>query len=58
MATEMQTQSGRCPIHGDLDGVRHMPTSGFPWIYHAVRRMMARRRPFRCPNCGEPIETS
>jgi hypothetical protein len=57
VATETQTRSGRCTSHGEVEGTRDMPGTGFPWIYHAVKRMMARQRPFRCPNCGEPIET-
>jgi hypothetical protein len=57
VATETQTSSGRCPTHGDVEGTRDMPGSGFPWVYNAVRRMIARRRPFRCPDCGAAVET-
>jgi hypothetical protein len=57
VATEVQTRSGRCPTHGEVEATRDMPRSGFPWIYNAVRRMIAGRRPFLCPNCGAPVET-
>jgi hypothetical protein len=58
VATEVQTQSGQCPTHGDVEATRDMPGSGFPWIYHAVQRMIAKRRPFVCPECGKPVQTS
>lgn len=56
MANELQTKSGRCPTHGTVDATRDMPGSGFPWVYNAVRRMIASRRPYRCPTCGAPVE--
>jgi hypothetical protein len=58
MATEEEHRSGRCTTHGEVEATRDMPRSGFPWVYHAVRRMMARRRPFRCPECGASVETN
>jgi hypothetical protein len=57
VTTEEEHQSGRCPTHGDVEATPDMPKSGFPWVYHAVQRMMARRRPFHCPECGAPVET-
>jgi hypothetical protein len=58
MAIEVETRTGRCDTHGTVEGARDMPRSGFPWVYNAIRRMMARRQPFRCPECGKPVETA
>jgi len=58
MAIEVETRTGRCPTHGTVNATRDMPKSGFPWIINGVRRLIAARRPFRCPTCDAPIETS
>jgi hypothetical protein len=56
MATEVETQMGRCTTHGTVEGTRKVPEVTFPWIVNSVRRSFARRRPFLCPTCGEPLE--
>ncbi|MEY9872777.1 hypothetical protein ABH931_002254 [Streptacidiphilus sp. MAP12-33] len=57
MATETQTRHGRCPRHGPVEATREVPAITFPWLYHWVRRSLAaRREPFRCPDCGAPVE--
>jgi hypothetical protein len=58
MAIEVETRTGRCATHGTVEGTRDMPKSGFPWAYNAIRRMMARRKPYVCPECGAPVETA
>jgi hypothetical protein len=58
VANEVQTQSGQCPTHGTVEATRDMPRSGFPWIYNSVRRKMAGRKPFVCPECGADVESS
>lgn len=55
MATEVQTQSGRCATHGTVQATREIPKMGFPFIVFAVWRAIAKRRPFRCPDCGAAI---
>jgi hypothetical protein len=55
MAKETETQTGRCPTHGDVTATREIPKMGFPFVWFAIARAMARRRPFRCPECGEPV---
>ncbi len=55
MANEVETRTGRCATHGTVEATREMPGMGFPFIYFAVVRAMARRRPFRCPECGQPV---
>jgi hypothetical protein len=58
MPLETETRTGRCASHGTVDATRDMPKSGFPWIINALRRLIAGRRPFRCPICDAPVETS
>ena len=57
MDNELETQAGRCESHGTVTGTRKIPRMGFPFIYFAVVRAMARRRPFRCPECDHPVTT-
>ena len=55
MAKEVETRTGRCAAHGTVQATREIPKMGFPYIYYATVRAMAKRRPFRCPTCGEPV---
>lgn len=55
MATEVETRRGTCPSHGTVEATREMPGHGFPWAYHWVRRVIAGRKPFRCPTCGAAV---
>jgi hypothetical protein len=57
MATETQTRRGGCPTHGTVDATREIPRITFPPIISAVRRALAKRRPFLCPTCGGRVET-
>jgi hypothetical protein len=54
MATEVETRTGRCATHGTVEATRQIPAAGWPFIYYAIRRARARKRPFLCPDCGEP----
>lgn len=58
MPSEVETQSGRCPTHGVVEGTRDLPRVTFPWIVNYVRRSLAQRRPFECPTCGKALETT
>jgi len=58
MASEVQTQRGRCATHGDVEATREMPRMGFPFIVFAIRRAMAKKRPYLCPECGNPVDVS
>jgi hypothetical protein len=58
MAVEVETQKGQCETHGTVEATREIPKFGFPWIVSGVRRSLARRHPFTCPECGEPVETA
>lgn len=57
MAPELQTRSGRCETHGTVEAVRQIPRLQFPFIVYGVLRWRARRQPFLCPRCDEPVET-
>ena len=57
MASETQTRTGTCPTHGTVEGTRELPRITFPPIITAVRRAIAKRRPYRCPECGAEVET-
>ena len=56
MATETQTQTGRCPTHGPVEAEREMPKMGFPFFVYAILRSRAQKKPFRCPECGTAVE--
>ncbi len=58
MPKEVQTKAGSCPDHGAVQATREIPGAGFPFIVNAVRRWLAKRRPFRCPECGTPVTTT
>ena len=55
MATEVQTQPGRCATHGTVQATREVPEMGFPYVVYAFRRAVARRRPYLCPECGAVV---
>jgi hypothetical protein len=55
MAKETETRTARCATHGEVEATREIPEMGFPFVYFAIARAMAKRRPFRCPECGEPV---
>ena len=56
MAKETQTQAGLCSRHGTVQATREIPKMGFPFVVYAIWRAVARRRPFRCPECGAAVE--
>jgi hypothetical protein len=58
MGREIETEKGKCDSHGAVNATREIPTISFPWIVNAVRRSLARRRPFVCPECGEPVDAA
>jgi hypothetical protein len=58
MATETQTRTGTCPTHGRVEATREMPRPSFPFVVFAIRRVLASRRPYRCPTCGQPVTTA
>jgi hypothetical protein len=57
MATETQTKAGSCPTHGVVDATREVPRVQFPFIITSIQRAMAKRRAYRCPECGADVET-
>ncbi len=57
MATEVQTQTGRCATHGPVQATREVPKTGFPFVVYAIWRAVAQRRPCLCPECGAAVQT-
>jgi hypothetical protein len=55
MSNEVERRTGNCPTHGRVEGTREIPRMGFPFIYYWFRRRSARREPFSCPICDEPL---
>jgi hypothetical protein len=45
VASEVQTQTGRCPTHGMVEATRQVPRVQFPFFVYAVRRALAKRKP-------------
>ena len=58
MATQTQIRTGTCPTHGTVEAMREMPRPGFPFVVFAIRRLVASRRPYRCPTCGAAVTRS
>jgi hypothetical protein len=58
MASETQTRTGTCPTHGTVEATREMPKPGFPIFVYAIRRFLANKRPYTCPDCGATVTTS
>ena len=56
MPSETQTMTGHCTAHGDVEATREMPKMAFPFVYYAVLRALAKRKPYRCPTCGAAVE--
>jgi hypothetical protein len=57
MSDTIETRSANCPSHGVVTAERRLPRPGFPFIVYAIRRALATRRPYRCPECGQPLAT-
>jgi hypothetical protein len=57
MATETETQTGRCATHGTVQATRDIPKMEFPFIYYALVRSRARHKPFLCPECGTAVQS-
>jgi hypothetical protein len=56
MATEAQTQTGRCSTHGTVQATREVPETAFPFAVYATWRALAQRRPFLRPECGAAVQ--
>ena len=56
MTKEVQTQAGRCSTHGTVQATREIPEMGFPFVVYAIRRALAQRRPYLCPECGTAVQ--
>jgi hypothetical protein len=55
MATTTETRTGTCATHGTVQAERQLPKLTFPFVITAPMRYLAKRKPFRCPECGSPV---
>lgn len=58
MSDQTETRTGTCPTHGTVRAERRMPRPGFPFVVYALRRLLAARRPYQCPECGTSVLTN
>ena len=56
--SQVETRTGTCPEHGTVEATRTMPRPSFPFFVYAIRRLLASRAPFRCPDCGAQVTTT
>lgn len=54
MATTTETRTGTCVTHGAVQAERQLPKLTFPFVVTGAMRYLAKRKPFRCPECGSP----
>ena len=55
MTDAIEIRPGNCPTHGAVQAGRPMPRPSWPFAVYAIRRMLAGRRPYRCPECGAAV---
>jgi hypothetical protein len=55
MATTTESRTGTCRTHGIVQAERQLPKLTFPFVVTAPMRYLAKRKPFRCPECGSPV---
>lgn len=58
MATETETLTGQCAVHGRVEATRDIPKMGFPFLLYTYLRSRARRKPYLCPECGEAVQAA
>jgi hypothetical protein len=55
---KVERAPGRCPEHGNVEGIRYLPKPSFPFIVYYFRLRAARRAPFTCPQCERELAQS
>ena len=55
MKTEVEKRMGSCPTHGRAEGTREVPKIQLPLVVSWLMRSNAKRKPFCCPTCDEPL---
>ena len=55
MATTTERRTGTCSTHGTFEAERLLPKLTFPFIVTGSMRYLAKRKPFRCPECGSAV---
>jgi hypothetical protein len=55
MATTTEMRTGTCTQHGTVEAERQLPKLTFPVLVTGTMRYFAKRKPFRCPECGAVV---
>jgi hypothetical protein len=55
MPTDNETRAGTCSTHGTVQAERQLPKLTFPFLITAPKRYLAKRKPYRCPECGSNV---
>ena len=50
--TATRTRAGKCPVHGEVQGEKSVPTPSWPVLAYLGRRVAAEFQPYHCPTCG------
>ncbi len=58
MKSEIERKTGECATHGRVEGTREIPRMSFPFIVYWFLRRNARKKPYYCPVCDEPLKTT
>jgi hypothetical protein len=45
-------RAGKCPVHGDVQGVKNVPTASWPFVAYLGHRVAAQFAAYHCPTCG------
>ena len=53
---DIETKTGNCPKHGQVEATREIPRLSWPALYYGPKRSYAKRhRPYICPSCGSVV---
>ncbi|MGA2756769.1 MAG: hypothetical protein ABSF58_05400 [Solirubrobacteraceae bacterium] len=50
--TTTRTRAGQCPVHGEVQAEKSIPTASWPILAYLGRRVAAQFGPYHCPTCG------
>jgi hypothetical protein len=54
--TKQLTKTGTCPTHGSVEGVKEVPAFKAPGLFWAIASLGNPFKPYRCPQCGQPVK--
>jgi hypothetical protein len=50
--TTTRTRAGNCPVHGDVQFEKTIPTVSWPLVAYLGQRVAAQFKPYHCPQCS------